>query len=56
MDVCLRQGNQSPIITENRKQGLLPIQKARFRSVLRIGKNAGISVLYLRRVTLKGTR
>ena len=28
----------------------------RFRSVSRIGKNAGISVLYLKRVTLQGTR
>ena len=31
-------------------------QKARFRSVLRIGKNAGISVLYLRGLTLKVSR
>ena len=31
-------------------------KQERFRSVSRIGKNAGISVLYLRGVTLKGIR
>ena len=39
-------------IKEKSKQELL----ARFRRVSRIGTNAGISVLYLRRVTLKATR
>ena len=42
-------------IKEKSKQKLLAIpQKARFRSASRIEKNAGISVLYLREVTLKG--
>ena len=31
------------------------ISKASFGSVSKIGKKAGVSVLYLRRVTLKGT-
>ena len=31
-------------------------QKTRFSSVSKIGKNAGISILYLNRVTLNGTR
>ena len=45
-------------IKEKSKQELLAITKSviSFRSVLRTGKNAGISVLYLRGVTLKGTR
>ena len=44
-------------IKEKSKQALLArYQKARSRSVSRIGKNAEISVLYLRRVTLKGIR
>ena len=43
-------------IKENSKQMVLANQKERFKSVSRIGKNAGISVLYLRGVTLKGTR
>ena len=42
-------------IKENRDKSCWRYQKV-FRSVSRIGKNAGISILYLRGVTLKGTR
>ena len=42
--------------TKNLNRSCWRYQKALFRSVLRIGKNAGISVLYVRGVTLMGTK
>ena len=41
---------------DKRKIETEAVSEERFRSVSRIGKNADISVLYLRAVTLKGTR
>ena len=43
-------------IKEKSKQEPWRYQRVRFRSVSRIGKNAGVNVFYLRGVTLKGTR
>ena len=43
-------------IREKSKQELSAIPKSAYRNVSRIGKNASISVLYLRGVTLKATR
>lgn len=43
-------------IKERSKQDLLAIQKkTRFRSVSRVGKNVGISLSYLKGITLMGT-
>ena len=40
---------------EKSKEELLAIPKCAFQKISRFGKNAGISVLYLMGVTLKGT-
>ena len=51
-----KKGKHFATIDEIKEQSKLELLAIRKRSVLRIGKNAGMSVLYLREVPLKGTR